>query len=246
MNEKKPSYRPPLILALETATSCGSVALVAADRCFGEYSLHSDLTHSRRLLASITKLMAETYTTWEDIDAVAVSSGPGSFTGLRIGMSTAKGLVMAAEKDLLGVPTLDGLASQFPFVDHLICPVIDARKKEVYTAFFRADEQGMARRQSDYMALAPARLGEMIKEKTIFIGDGILACEAMLKELGQLALLPPPPLHMPRAAAIGMLAIEKWERGEVLDPAAAVPLYVRASDAEINFPKGISEKVSSG
>ena len=246
MNEKKPSYRPPLILAFETATSCGSVALVAADRCLAEYSLHSDLTHSRRLLASVTRLMADTHTSWEDIDAVAVSSGPGSFTGLRIGMSTAKGLVMAAEKDLLGVPTLDGLASQLPYADQQICPVIDARKKEVYTAFFRADEQGMVRRQSDYMTLAPARLGEMIKEQTVFIGDGILACEAMLKELGQLALLSPPLLHMPRAAAIGMLAIEKWERGDVLDPATAVPLYVRASDAEINFPGGISEKVSSG
>ncbi len=246
MNRKKPSYRPPLILALETATACGSVALVAADRCLGEYSLQSDLTHSRRLLASVAKLMAETHTSGENIDAIAVSSGPGSFTGLRIGMSTAKGLVMAAEKDLVGVPTLDGLAGQLPFVDHLICPVIDARKKEVYTAFFRADEQGMVRRQSEYIALAPARLGEMIKEKTIFIGDGILSCEVMLKELGQLALLPPPPLHMPRAVTIGMLAIEKWERGELLDPAGAVPLYVRASDAEINFPRGISEKVSSG
>jgi len=246
MNGKKPSCKPPLILALETATVCGSVALVAADRCLGEYSLQSDLTHSRRLLVSVAKLMAETHTGWEDIDAIAVSSGPGSFTGLRIGMSTAKGLVMAAEKDLVGVPTLDGLASQFPFVDHLICPVIDARKKEVYTAFFRADEQGMVRRQSEYMALAPARLGEMIKEKTIFIGDGILSCEEMLNELGQLALLPPPPLHMPRAAAIGMLAIEKWKRGELLEPAGAVPLYVRASDAEINFPRGISEKVCRG
>jgi tRNA threonylcarbamoyladenosine biosynthesis protein TsaB len=129
-------------------------------------------------------------------------------------------------------------------VDHLICPVIDARKQEVFTAFFRADEQGVVRRQSEYMALAPARLGELIKEKTIFIGDGILSCEEMLKGLGHLALLPGPPLHLPRAAAIGMLAVQKWERGEVLDPAGAVPLYVRASDAEINFPRGISEKVS--
>ena len=244
MNGKKPSYTPPLILSLETATACGSVALVAADRFLGEYALHSDVTHSRRLLASIAMLMADTHTTWEDIDAIAVSSGPGSFTGLRIGMSTAKGLVLAADKDLVGVPTLDGLANQFSFVDQQICPVIDARKKEVYAAFFRADQQGMVSRQSDYMALTPAHLAEMVTEKTIFVGDGILPCEDMLKELGQLALLPPPQLHVPRAAAIGMLAVEKWQQGELLEPAGAVPLYVRASDAEINFPGGIAAKVS--
>jgi tRNA threonylcarbamoyladenosine biosynthesis protein TsaB len=229
-------HTPPVILALETATACGSVAMVTADRCLGEYSLQSDLTHSRRLLPAIATLMAETHIGWEDVDAVAVSSGPGSFTGLRIGMSTAKGLVMAAGKALVSVPTLDGLASQFAFADPLICPVLDARKKEVYAAFFRCTEMGIVRRQSDYMALAPEDLAAMIGEETIFVGDGILTCCEMIKKLGDLALIPPAVLHFPRAAAIGMLAVAKWKQGELLEPAAAVPLYVRASDAEINFP----------
>jgi tRNA threonylcarbamoyladenosine biosynthesis protein TsaB len=232
----------PLILALETATTCGSVALVTGEQCLAEYSLQSDLTHSRRLLVAVATLMAESHIGWEDIDAVAVSSGPGSFTGLRIGMSTAKGLVMAAGKGLVAIPTLDGLASQFPFADRQICPVIDARKKEVYTAFFRGTDTGVVRRQSDYMALAPADLAAMIREETIFVGDGIVSCREMMNKLGGLALIPPAALHFPRAAAIGMLAVVKWQQGEVLEPAAAVPLYVRASDAEIHFPRRVGEK----
>jgi len=246
MFRNRPVKTAPLILALETATACGSAALVTEDRCLAEYSLQSDLTHSRRLLVAVASLMAETHIGWKEIDAVAVSSGPGSFTGLRIGMSTAKGLVMAAGAALVPIPTLDGLACQFSFADRLICPVIDARKKEVYAAFFRCSVKGVVRRQSDYMALAPEDLAEMIKEETIFVGDGIVPCREMIDKLGGLALVPPPALHFPRAAAIGMLAVAKWQHGEVFEPDAAVPLYVRPSDAEIHFPRGIRETKISG
>ena len=244
MFRNTPAKPVSLILALETATACGSVALVTADRCLAEYSLQSDLTHSRRLLIAIASLMDETHIGWEDINAVAVSSGPGSFTGLRIGMSTAKGLAMAAGKAMVCVPTLDGLASQFAFTDHLVCPVIDARKKEVYAAFFRCAQKGIITRQSDYMALAPEDLADMIREETIFVGDGIVPCREVFRKLGRLALVPPAVLYYPRAAAIGLLGVVKWQQGEVLEPAAAVPIYVRASDAEINFPgRGRKRKV---
>ena len=246
MFKNRPAKTAPLILALETATAFGSAALVTEDRCLAEYSLQSDLTHSRRLLVAVASLMAETRFGWEDIDAVAVSSGPGSFTGLRIGMSTAKGLAIAAGTALVSIPTLDGLASQFSFADRLICPVIDARKKEVYTAFFRSSEKGVMRRQSDYMALTPENLADMIKEETIFVGDGIVPCREMIDKLGALALVPPTALHFPRAATIGMLAVAEWQHGEVFEPAAAVPLYVRPSDAEINFSRGIGERKISG
>jgi tRNA threonylcarbamoyladenosine biosynthesis protein TsaB len=242
MCRNRPVKIAPLILALETATTYGSVALVTAERCLAEYSLQSELTHSRRLLVNVATIMAETHIGWEDIDAIAVSSGPGSFTGLRIGMSTAKGLVMATGKGLVSIPTLDGLASQFPFAGHQICPLIDARKNEVYTAFFRCTEKGIIRRQSDYMALTPEDLAAMIREETIFVGDGIVPCHEMIQKLGGLAFVPPAALHFPRAAAIGLLAIAKWQQGEVIEPAAAVPLYVRAADAEINFPRGVGKR----
>ena len=114
-----------MILALETATMCGSVALVAENRCLAEFTLQTGETHSRRLLAAIARLLKETAVDWSHIDGVAVSLGPGSFTGLRIGLATAKGLVMASGTKLIGIGTLDGLARQFFGAgDILICPVL--------------------------------------------------------------------------------------------------------------------------
>lgn len=225
----------PVVLAIETSGLCGSVALVSGQGCLGEYSLNSRLTHSRRLLAGIDWLLGEAEFGWERIGGIAVSLGPGSFTGLRIGLSTAKGLVMAAGAPLLGVSALDGLAAQFAHAAVPVCPVLDARKKEVYAAFFRNGPEGMLERTSDYMVLPPAALAAMISGPTLLVGDGATLYEELWRErLGGQALFPPAQIYFPRAAAIGLLALEKLARGEVLDPAAAVPIYIRPSEAELN------------
>ena len=135
----------PVILALETATMCGSIAIVAEDKCLAEFSLQTKETHSRRLLAGLDWLFGEASLDWPDIDAIAVSLGPGSFTGLRISLSTAKGLVLASGKKMLGVGTLDGLAAQMFGARQLICPVLDARKNEIYCGLYRCNEQGIPR-----------------------------------------------------------------------------------------------------
>ncbi len=231
-----PRHDSPLILAIETATAWGSVALTLKGKCLAEYSLQSRLTHSKRLLAGIRWLMQEADFSWPDVDGIAVSLGPGSFTGLRIGLSTAKGLAFAAEKPLLGVPTLDGLACQFSFVPQLICPILDARKKEVYAALFRCDADGIPRRASEYMVIKPEILADMIKEPTIIVGDGVAVIEdTLIRDLGELLLIPPMGINFPRAAGIGMLAAGLWQRREFLEPSSAVPIYIRASDAELNF-----------
>jgi tRNA threonylcarbamoyladenosine biosynthesis protein TsaB len=235
MKKQKTSHSSPLVLALETATSCGSVALVSADNCLAEYSLQSDLTHSRRLCSTIEQLMHETGSEWTEIDAVAVSFGPGSFTGLRIGLSVAKGMVLATGKSLIGISTLDGLASQVRFLSGLICPVLDARKKEIYTACYQCDEKGMARRISDYFVFPPERLGSIIKEKTVFLGDGLSQCRKVIAGLGALASVMPPAVYFPKASHIGLLAVEKYIQGDVIEPSIVTPIYVRPSEAEINF-----------
>lgn len=232
------SAQSPIILALETATFCGSVALVAGDRCIAEHSLQTGLTHSRSLHVGIDRLMKDTALEWADIDSIAVSSGPGSFTGLRIGMSTAKGLAMAAKKPLLGVPTLDGLANQLGFTSHLICPVLDARKKQVFAAFYRCPDRGRPQRLGEYMVLEPARLVRMIKEPVILIGDGVERYQAIFQNPERPIMIPPAGIYFPRAACIGVLAVELWAKEEFLDLASAVPIYIRPSDAEINFPEG--------
>ena len=229
----------PVLLAVETATMCGSIALVADGECIGEYSLQSNLTHSRRLLAGIDWLMTEAGLDWDSIDGLAVSLGPGSFTGLRIGLSTVKGLAMAAGKPLLGVGTLDGLAAQISWPGDLICPVLDARKKEIYTALYRWDEAaGYCRRLGEYMAVKPAALCGMIQEPVVLVGDGVRIYGDFFREnlAGRVTILPAG-IYYPRAAAIGMLAVDKWHEQDFLDPAEVVPIYVRQSEAEILFGK---------
>jgi tRNA threonylcarbamoyladenosine biosynthesis protein TsaB len=229
----------PVLLALETSGPCGSIALVTGRECLGEYTLQSKLTHSRRLLAGIDWLLGEAGLAWGQIGGIAISLGPGSFTGLRIGLSTAKGLAMATGAPLLGVSALDGLAAQLAHAAVPICPVLDARKKEVYAAFYRNGPGGQAERTSDYMVLPPAALMAMISEPTLLVGDGAAAYEESFRErLGGMALLPPAQLYFPRAAAIGLLALVKLEQGESLDPADAVPLYIRPSEAELKASVG--------
>jgi tRNA threonylcarbamoyladenosine biosynthesis protein TsaB len=229
--------KEPVILAIETSGLVGSVALVSEKFCLAECSLQSNITHSRRLLECIDWVMAAAGIDWDCIPAIAISIGPGSFTGLRISLSTAKGLAMAAKKPLIGVSTLDGLAVQFFDQKHLVVPVIDARKKEVYSAFYRCDPKtGEPERISDYLNIAPEILAEKIDEQAILVGDGAQLYEKVFRTiLGGRVLLASSSIHFPRAATIGFLALQKAARGEYLDTATAEPLYVRASDAEINL-----------
>lgn len=226
----------PLLLALETSGTCGSVALLAGHACLAEYTCNTAQTHSQRLLPSIDWLMREIGIDWPRLDAIAVSLGPGSFTGLRIGLSTAKGLAMAAAKPLIGISSLDALACPFVDLPQPVCALIDARKKEVYAAFYQRNGKGGLERTSNYLVLSPAKLAAMIKEPTILTGSGAELYQAELTaSLGDLARFAPPALFHVRAAAIGHLALPKWHQKDFLAPADAVPLYVRASDAELQL-----------
>ena len=231
--------QPPIILALETATMCGSVALVDGNRCLAEFSLQTGETHSRRLLAGIDHVLQESGIGWPEIDAVAVSLGPGSFTGLRIGLATAKGLAMAGGVKLIGVGTLDGLAAQLHAAGKiLICPVLDARKKEVYCCFYRCDNLGIPRRLGDYQVISPETLCARIDEPVLLLGDGAELYDGLFREkLADLLKNVPAHVYFPRAAAIGLLALDKWRGKGFLDPAEAIPIYIRPSEAELHSGK---------
>jgi tRNA threonylcarbamoyladenosine biosynthesis protein TsaB len=230
--------QPPLILAVENSGMCGSIALVSVSHCIAEQSLLSKMTHSKRLLVTLERVMAECQVTWEQIDAIAISLGPGSFTGLRIGLSTVKGLALATSIPLIGVPTLDGLASQFTFTTMPVCPILDARKNEIYTALYQTDENGIMQRRSKYLVISAVKLAGQITEPTVFAGDGITVHGDLLREkLGDLAVFAPEQLYFAKASSIGFLALSRWQKKEFLDPAGCIPLYVRASDAELNLRK---------
>ncbi|MEK6201425.1 MAG: tRNA (adenosine(37)-N6)-threonylcarbamoyltransferase complex dimerization subunit type 1 TsaB [Desulfobulbaceae bacterium] len=229
----------PLILAIDTATSCSSVALtrgsVTDGQILASLSLNSSVTHSRRLLTAIDWLLAESEMNWQAVDGLAVSLGPGSFTGLRIGMATVKGLATATHKPLLGVSTLDALALNCTGVK-LICAVLDARKKEVYTCFYRYDSQGIPRRAGAIRVISPQRLVADIDQPVLFVGDAVMLYGDLWQEaLGAWFISAPRTLHYPCAGALGLLAGEMLQLNQCLDLPTAVPLYVRASDAELSL-----------
>lgn len=229
----------PLILALDTATPCSCVALTRGDRGDGRViaslSLSGSVSHSRRLLGAVDYLLRETGTEWPDIDGICVGLGPGSFTGLRIGMATAKGLAEAAEKPLLGVSTLDAIASRC-VADQLICSVLDARKKEVYTAQYRCDADGLSTRVSDMVVVSPEECAAAIDEPVLMVGDGALQYSEQFRSLlGEKLTFAPAQLHHVSAESLGMLAAEQLCRGDKLDLVECAPLYIRRSDAELNL-----------
>lgn len=229
----------PLLLSLDTATKCSSVALTRGTLKDGEIvahlSLNSDITHSRRLIKSVEILFAETMINWQDITAVAVGLGPGSFTGLRIGMATAKGFATAAGIRLIGVSTLDGLAAMCA-TEKKICAVMDARKKQVYTAYYQYNKNERLQKISDYRVMAPEILAEEINEPVLMVGDALATYGELWKQAaGEYLSFAPVQLHTPSAAAIGLLCGEQYRQGKYMDIASAAPVYVRASDAELSL-----------
>ncbi len=233
------SVNQKYILAIDTATPCSTVALTNGTRNDGSViamlSLSSNVTHSRRLLTSIDHLLSDTGIAKDDISGYAVGLGPGSFTGLRIGMATAKGLAAASGVPLYGVSTLDIIAANCSDT-RLICSVLDARKKEVYASFYRCDVAGRPHRVSDIIAVSPEMLADCIEEPVLMVGDGLSVYgELWRSALGDKITIAPAQLWSPSAATLGLLAGEDALAGTSLDVASAVPLYVRASDAELNL-----------
>ena len=193
------------VLGIDTSTSCGSIGLIDDGEVISDYLLNVPVTHSQRLLGAIEFVLGEAGCPIENLDGWAIALGPGSFTGLRIGVSTVKGLAFATGKPVTGLSTLDVLAWQIGPTPYLICPVLDARKKEVYTAFYLS-EKNLIKRQSDYQAIRPEDLVRRIKEQTIFLGDGAKTYrDFLLNSLSSLALFPPGPLHLSHGSMVAKL-----------------------------------------
>jgi tRNA threonylcarbamoyladenosine biosynthesis protein TsaB len=224
------------VLGIDTSTPCGSVGLANDAEAISEYLLNVPVTHSERLLSAIHFVLKEAGCAMETLDGWAVSLGPGSFTGLRIGVSTVKGLAFATGKPVVGVPTLDGLAAQISPTPYLICPILDARKKEVYTAFYRYNQKDLLVRLSDYHAIRPDLLIKEVKEKTIFVGNGAsMYGEILRTALPSLALFPATPLHLFHGSMVAKLGVDLLLKEDTLDTATFSPIYVRPSEAEIKW-----------
>ena len=220
-----------LILAFETSAKAASVALFDGNILLGEQYQNTGLTHSQTLMVMAQDLLTQCGKTARDVQAVAVANGPGSFTGVRIGVAAAKGFAWGGELPLYGVSTLEAMALGLGAYQGWICPVMDARRSQVYNALFYVN-QGVLERRTPDRAISLSDLGEELKnlEEPIFlVGDGSVLCYNSLLEAVPGMVLPPEHKRHQRAVGVGLAALvqpQTQNAGEI------VPNYLRLSQAE--------------
>lgn len=230
------------ILAIDTSTKSGSIALSEDDKILGETYLNINITHSETLLFSLQHLLGQCGISMDDIDLFALTIGPGSFTGVRIGVSTVKGFALASGKPVVGISTLEAMAWNFPYAYVPVVPFLDARRGEVYSASF-AWHKGALKRLHDDRTEAPEEVLNSIKGEAILVGDGVEKYKELVNEkLGSRALKAPSSHASIRASIIALLAYDKYLAGEVLDLNSFIPIYLRKSEAEINREKELLKK----
>ncbi len=222
------------LLAFETSAKAASVALTEEGKLLGEGYQNTGLTHSQTLMVMAEDLLKQCGLGVADIDAVAVAEGPGSFTGVRIGMAAAKGLAWGRNIPCYGISTLEAMALQLGVHQGYVCPVMDARRAQVYNALFYVN-QGVLERRTPDRAIALAELGEELKtcqEPVFLVGDGSSLCYNTLKaEIPSLVLPPEHRMHQ-RAVGVALLAHAQAAAGMPGDAAALAPNYLRLSQAE--------------
>ncbi len=221
-----------LILSVDSSAAPASVCLYD-DRVLAEYYLHTKLTHSQTLVAMIESVLKITGYSAKDIDLYAVNNGPGSFTGVRIGVSAVKGMAYAQDKPCVAVSTLHSMSMNFLTDDAVICACMDARRQQVYNALYRVRDGREELLQQDRAIGISDLLNDLssIPEKVILVGDGAELVYESCRHLPNV-LLSPPNLRFQRASSVAMIAAEKARSGETISAAALMPSYLRLSQAE--------------
>jgi tRNA threonylcarbamoyladenosine biosynthesis protein TsaB len=225
-----------LTLALECATKTIGIALMDEENVRAEIYLNLGRHHAEVLLPAIDQLFHLTGLTPADVDLLACTVGPGSFTGLRIGVSTVKGLALAMGRPLVGVSTLETLAMNAVPSSRLICPMLDARKNQIYTGLYLTGHDALP------VAVIPEKvidiaqfMNELEQEGIIFLGDGAIRHEKLICETGKgRTILPGSHRQRLMASAVGLIGIKRYRSGEIADALTLKPRYLRPSEAEIN------------
>ena len=233
------------ILAVDTSATAASVAIAEENKLIGEFSIDTALTHSRTLMPMLEQLLKNTGSTIDDIEALAVNAGPGSFTGVRIGVAAVKGLAFSKNLPCVSVSTLHSMAYNMLGCDCIVCAVMDARCSQVYNALFRVGGEKVTRLTED-RALSLSDLKQelkSIKEKIILVGDGAVLCSNYLgKELDNVVLAPFNK-RVQTASSVAYAAFEKLKQGEKLTAQQLMPVYLRLPQAqrELNKKMGVKQ-----
>ena len=223
------------ILAIDSSGLVASVAIVTENELIGEYTINYKKTHSQTLLPRLDAVVKMVELDLKDIDAIAVASGPGSFTGLRIGSSTAKGLGLALNKPIIEIPTVDGLAYNVGATDYIICPLMDAKRNQVYTGLYQymTGEFQVVKQQC---AVALTDILDEINDKgkkVMFLGDGVPVYKEQIEEYVKVPyVFSQVHLARQRAGAIGALACGYYKEGKMVTARDHKPEYLRLSQAE--------------
>lgn len=233
-----------IVLSIDSATECASCALISHEKLLGEINYNNKKQHSVILMPMLDKLLKDFKLTLDDVDGFVVSKGPGSFTGLRIGLSMVKGLSQGTNKPFVSVSSLDALAFNLGCSSSIICPILDALRDNVYTALY-SFEKGALRRHTDYMVLHIDELIEMIKNhnsSAVFVGDGVPKFREKLKACLPNAGFAPKHLNIVRASSLGELGMEKLLSKEYDDLYTSAPIYLRKPQAEREYEKKMGIK----
>ena len=225
------------ILSLDSATESATCAILDDDRILGEITFNYKKQHSLILMPMIDDLFNNTGMSISDIDAFVASKGPGSFTGLRIGMATIKGLSQGTEKPFVTVSTLDSLAYNLAYTDGIICPILDALRDNVYTALYTFNNCELIR-ISDYMNISIDELTNMLKEKDSnisFVGDGVPKFKEKLIANLPKVVFAPAHLNLAKASSLGELGLKLLSNGIKDDIYSSVPIYLRMPQAEREY-----------
>lgn len=223
------------ILALDSSGLVASVAVVEDDNLLGEYTINHKKTHSQTLLPMLDEVSRMIELDLETIDAIAVAAGPGSFTGLRIGSATAKGLGLALKKPLIGIPTVEGLAYNLFDISGFVCPIMDARRNQVYTGIYAFENHEM-KIIEDQMAIGIEELIEKLNthgQPVTFLGDGVSVYRKAIEEKMKIPYaFAPAHMNKQRAGAIAALGIKYYMVGKIETAREHQPDYLRVSQAE--------------
>ncbi|MCI5893308.1 MAG: tRNA (adenosine(37)-N6)-threonylcarbamoyltransferase complex dimerization subunit type 1 TsaB [Clostridiales bacterium] len=224
-----------LIFGLDTCCMPATAALCDDEKLVAEFVLNCGKTHSQKIMPQIENMLAGLGIVCSDIDCFAAANGPGSFTGVRIGAATLKAMAHAFDKPCVTVSTLMALAQNVMYFPGIICPILDARRNQVYTAMFEGGKDGLGRMTED----AAMGLDELLTElkakdrEVLFLGDGIFVHrDRIISELGDKANFAPPNLNMNMAGSVAFLGMQAFKRGETKKYSEVVPSYIRLSQAE--------------